>query len=485
MRIVIANLKLLCQCVFQWWVVTALAVLSVVLCLFPDLVNAKMVLAAVVLAPLVVGMVVGMMQDALTRRVGVFCLPRPHGERRRLALVLGLLAASGAMLVFIGYADRFDIPAHRGVLVVGSVFSASLLLCLLGAAAPFLAGLLLLGLPSILSVFIALFAPSWPNVSTLLEGAIIYHPGAVMAVAVIGVVLTWFWLARPVNDLRHHRTRPSTKRTARQRFFAKAVDKAERKDAVQPWISEVLLERMGRSLHTGTAKHVWSSLYLWLHPRGGGRLELIGGVLLGVISGVSCWYASSVFLLILVIAMWSTGHRWPMHSRLMTAGGRRERFLNTMAQLAVSGGVFTLSVVLSFLTADALQDYLREPAARALAIELSYVPLGLGGMLLVLTFVPLACLVDMVLADRFKMGWTALWASAIVLSGMAELVSFNVPLVWGALALVLAWALCTASVCHITRRADLCWTARSEPTSSASWQAICEAAAGKQHRGVR
>ena len=485
MRILIANLKLFCQCVFAWWTLPVLLVFIAPFCLFPDLVDAEVVLAALMLVSLGLGIAIASWQNGVTCRVGLFCLPRPYGERRRLAFFLGLLAAFGSALVFIGCADRFDVPRRSEVLVVASVFSASLFLCFVAAAVPLLAGCLFLGLPLILSGVISLYVPSWPRVSVVLERAIIHHPAGIIALGAIGVVVSSFWLARPVNDLRHYPTRPSTKRDATQRFFADALEASERKDAVQPWINEVLLERMRRSPHTSTAKHVWSSLYLWLHPRGGGRLELISGVLLGVVLGGLSYCLSSASWIVLGMLVLLDGDRWPFYSRLLTAGGRRARFLCTMVQLLLSGGVFTLSVILSFLAADALRGYLPGSTAWALAVEVGRFHWGLGTVLLVLAFIPLGCLAEMVLAHWFRRRDRDVWFGVYLLLVVVDLPGINVPLVWAALALVFSWVLCTVGVYRIAQRADLYVAAPSKPTFSSLWRTICEAAAGKQHRGVR
>jgi len=485
MRILVANVKLLCQCVFRWWTVTGLAVILVLLCLFPDLVNPQTVLAALLLVPLGLGIAIASLQGAVTGRVELFCLPRPHAERRRLALLLGLLAAFGAMLVFIGYANRFDIPPGGGVLAAGALFSASLLLCLSGAAAPLLVGCVFVGGPMILSGIISLFAPSWPSVSTLLECAIVHHPGGVIAVGMVGAAISWFWLARPINDLRYPRTRPSTKRTFTQRFCANALEASERRDAIHPRISVVLLERMRCSSHSGYAKHVWSSLYLWLHPRGGGRTALIAGAVLGALLGGFSWYMSSAFYIIFGIVVLFDNHRWPVYSRLLTVGGRRERFISTMVQLAIVGGVFTLSVVFSFVTVDALHCYLREPVARALDAKLGRMPLGLGAVLLMLTLVPLGCLAQMAWAHLFRRGDSGLWFAAFLLAIMAGSWKIEAPFIWGATALVFSWAFCVAGVYCIVRRTDLFAKAQPEPTFSSLWRAICETVTGQQDRGGR
>ncbi len=483
MRILIANLKLLCQS--RWSTFCLLAGLLIALCLFPDAVNAEIVLAALVLVPLCIGIAVGMMQDALTSRVGLFCLPRPHGERRRLAFLVGLFVAFGAVLVFAGYADRFDVPSQHDILVVGSVFSASLFCCLLGATASVLAGCLFFCLPMILSVLISLYAPSWPSVSTLLDRAIIHHPVGVIALGMFGVVSSWFRLALPINDLRHQPTRPITADNALQRFFANTLAASERKDAIHPWLSTVLLERMRRSPHAGRAKHVWSTFYLWLHPHGRGRAELIGGGIFGLALMVLAWYTSFALLLILGVAVWLMGHQWPVHSCLMTVGGRRERFLSTMVQLAASGGVLTLSVILSCVALDALQGYLPESEARALEVELGNVPLGLGTAMLTLALVPLGCLAQIALARARQRRDTALWLAMLLMPVMAEFLTVTVSPAGAMIVVVLSWVICAAGVYHIALRGDLVVRGGREPAFSSSWRTICETVAGQQNRGGR
>ena len=153
-------------------------------------------------------------------------------------------------------------------------------------------------------------------------------------------------------------------------------------------------------------------------PGAGGRLYLGFASLFGLGSVALAWYMRGEPFLIALVAVLAgeiLGHS-PLHSSMLVAGGRRERFWVTMASILILGVTLTLSVVLAFETVVLVVGWhaFAEPL-RAGHPELftdRQTPLNLRFIFLLLALFPISRLLEVRLCR--SRGWMTFVQTALI-----------------------------------------------------------------------
>jgi hypothetical protein len=363
MRVLLANLKLLCQRRSVWTacgfyvLVFGLNWFSLRLSAEADQAGRNMVLLALVSGALVIGADIGLMQMLIAAHPLSFCLPGHRIAVRRLIFLMGAAVALASACLFVFITARTAIPPGRSGLALCSMFCVSLALFLAGAACPSsrmgLLAAVLLCLPIfMIFVFPGPTAGLLPSVPSAIEYAMIHFSGLLIALGTLSAAGVWIWLGRVPEFLRTGGDRRG-RGLLRRRGRSTPADWAS--EPPEGAMDRAFLKAMARYESATVPGYIWGALYAWLLPGGGGRLVLISTVLEGAASGALAWYMPYFGPFFIASAALSPGLGvWSlstfMNSPVLVACGRRERFFTSLTLVLILGSIATCGVVLGVVT---------------------------------------------------------------------------------------------------------------------------------------
>ncbi len=407
---------------------------------------------------LAVGAMVGTVQMGIISAPLSFCLPDHRNVLRRLILLVGLVPSLLVLsLEFAKNPPTSLSPACLfGVSLTAYFGGVSISLSRFGPGTALGVILLLLTGGTMLNL-----GGSKEFVATTASA------GAAILLGVVSAVAVWRWLGR--TDLFRRRCGrpwllwdPAT----REKYLWPDGSSRRRPMTVSRG-DRFLLGIVTRCREGGAAQYLWGWLYTWLLPGAKGRFFMGWTLLLGVGTAALAWYMPDrgPFLIAYMVVLPGAvlGHP-PLHSSLLVAGGRRERFLTTMASIVILGAILTLSAMLAFemvglvgvhtfaesrhAEAPGLPEFLRDRET----------PMSLRLVVLLLALFPLSRLLEVKLhRKRFLMGM----AQMTPVFPVAWLNSFRpawlpaVPAGYVALAFFLSWVLCAYGVYRVAMRSDL------------------------------
>ncbi len=471
MRVLLANLKFFYQCRGLWsiyFLVTSVLVFTGVgfrthpfWGLLGDTEGIPFAWMGVICAvSLAVGAIVVDLQMGVISAPLSFCLPDYRIVLRKLVSLVGLVLS--LLVLLIGYAmDSFTELSP---------------LYLFGISLVAYFGTVSIGLASRYGVMgIALGAGILPMIGTLLDferssGVVPTTASTVVAILLGtgGAVAVWQWLGRP-ELFRRRCGRPWQglsgvwDAAAREKYRWLLVSPRGR-PAPDATIGRFLLDMMTKCEPGSTAKYVWGRLYTWLLPGAGGRL-LIGSVgLLGPASVALAWYlrGEPLAIALMVVLPGAILYPSPLHSSLLVAGGRRERFLAAMGSIVILGTILSLSVILAFeiVTAVIGVHVFAEPLRPGYPKSLTgrETPLNLRLIVLLLSLFPISRLLEVKFGRKlvwvstsqtalfFPVIWLVIWRRTWLLA---------IPLGYIALIFILSWVLCAYGVYRVAMGSDL------------------------------
>ncbi len=409
------------------------------------------------------GLLVGTMQMETASKPFSFCLPGHRDTTRKLVFLVGLAVSlaffliTSAVLVAspsrVGPFERSVMPAGLLVLVLGSHFSASLAVYLLGADIAFSAvrsvsGMVALGFSLCLLT---------SNVLPTIQYPILYWPVAVIALAVTVGLASWWWLGR----------RAWFRRSCSQPWMG-LLDQWDRKQArkyrdfyatrftknIPPELDRFFQRAIAERRESSPAKYAWGALYttcVLVAPQWKGILTV---TLIGI-----AWagYSSAVAPVVMgFLPLMTAGFlQSPLGTALLVAGGRKERFFATA--VLILG--FSVLWVLLFGAFVGLTHLLAPvvPAVTVRGVTLSLHALNFQMLAIPLVLVPLVGLMQTLFYRKpVCLALSLMLLMAIVMMSTMPLSLYRA--VTPALAIggtVLSWGICLSLLYRIAMRSDL------------------------------
>jgi hypothetical protein len=429
---------------FNWLIVYVLTVIS-----SPA---EQEVLLLFVLAVFASATVVGGYEGLLLHPPFAACLPGHRTTVRRAIFLIGVFLGLAASLLLLRHLGQPLLPLSRSILLLESAFCLHLAIFLVGAGLAFTvfyASSIFVRCLAV-SLFLAgyastLFAHAWfGSLERLAPG----HPVFTTILGGAAASFAWFFFGRPAR-LPH-------KSTGRDTWLARRPPETSRSV-----LSRLLLDRMHGSAYTSAAKYVWGALYAWQLRGGGARLESLWLVTLGLVSCVLARdFTMSGGSLVTMAVVFQMIRTHPLPATLLAAGGRRERFVTTMALIILPGAILMLTLTLTFVAMDLLKP-LDIPQGTWLAEDLGswrLHPMTLRLAILLTALFPISALLEFAWGQRS--GCVAVGRGVLFLVG-AGLAQFKVAWVMAvspvyiAAAVLLAWLIATYGVYRVTMTRDL------------------------------
>ncbi len=467
MRVLLANLKVF----YQWRSVWAAGGLFVFLFGFnwsffrfpPEAHQAghNILFFELIFAVLGLGAAVGVLQLMIASHPLSFCLPGHRTAVRRLVFGMGIAVSLASSCAFVFLIARASIPPGRPALSLCCVFCASLALFLMPAACPFSRAGWLIGLLLAFPVFMTLaFAGPTvgllPSLPVAIEHVVVHCSGPVAVFGILVAAGAWVLLGREPWFLR-------TGGDRRQGLFRRGVrstviDQVWRLASGEGAMGRVILRAMSRCEYASAPRYLWGTLYAWLIPGGGGRIQLILTVATALACGAIAWYLPSVgSLFIMMMVSYDTPSEISLYSNLPIAGGRRERFLATLLLQMIVGVVWTTSIALSFAAIDLVQLYLPPGGVRPSDLEGGVVRVDVRLAVLLTAFYPLLSFMELALDRSVKSFAMRVFILAFLYLPImfAQPWLIGVPPAYVFLALSGSWLVCAYGLYRITMRRDL------------------------------
>ncbi len=397
MRILIANLKHLYQRRFLWMVYAFLgffAWLRLSAVLHEHRMNTLegRVPAetgwplAVIFAAVVVGWIVAEMQMSILVKPFSFCLPGHRQAVRKVVLLTAVATSLMGSLAFLVY------PVLLGgqrELVLCSTFFAGL------AAGT---GTAWLGLRSARAASVSLaFAMfilfgGFFDLPILIERALVEHPIPVMGLGGLVTLAVWIHLGHG-NLARERCLKPwfglgETLRPERLARMEKARLEASQwkgfKEHPRPWVEHLFLGRMARPRVFSTARFVWGALYVSFGLMMSRWRAMIVPVL---VIALFLGFGNPALWLVWIMAMIAAGtaSRPALYSKMLVAGGRRERFYATLAVTVINTCLLLLCGGAAILVSIPLAGIMPELAYKGMRFHYQVIDVRM-------LYVPLVCL---------------------------------------------------------------------------------------------
>jgi hypothetical protein len=403
------------------------------------------------LAIFAVGAVVGGYQGVLLEPPFAACLPGHRITIRRVIFLIGLSVSLVASLSLLPGLGQPLLPLSRSGLPLESAFCLYLTAFLAGAGLAFIA----LHGNRIFVRWLAFFVlvAAWPAIPLAhrwlagIEGLATGQPLFTNILGTATVFVTWFLFGRPAR-LPHPGTGPDARRGCRPHEISASA------------LSRFLLGRMRASAYASIAKHVWGALYAWQLRGGGARWELTWLVAFSLASCVVAWYnplSGGLYIAIASVGLLIRTH--PLPATLPVGGGRRERFVATMALLILLGGILMLTVALTFVTMDLLEPYIPQGFIRAEDLQSRHLqPITLRLATLLTSLFPIGCFLEVLWGERRVLMFLAR-SMLFVVAG--ELAAFKgawvmaVSPAYTAAGVVLAWSISAYGIYRVTMTSDL------------------------------
>ncbi len=405
---------------------------------------------------LVLGTVVAIMQMEVLTKPFSFCLPGHRAVVRRLILAVGFAASFFFSLPFVCYPGLFDASPARAGLVLCSAFAANLMAYMLGVGVGVTArnAMALLGfLP-----FIVLLGPK-VGLNVGVEHAIVHSPVVIIALTVGTAIGGWVWLGR-ASWFRRHSGAPRVglcDAWDRSKMGKYREVFASRRFACthHTGIDRFFLGRIGSQSQAGAWKYAWGALYqtsLVVAPQWKGLLFV---VLLALLVG---GYLPGAALVIAVIPAMMAGYAQPpVHSALLVAGGRTERFRATITVLLVLTAAAFLVVSLVVVLSNVLAHIMPEIAAGQ--ERWTFDVIDSTALLLPVLIVPVVGLLQIVFNRKpvlHAVSFMLVFTFIMVVSLLGRISLSGPPLyAVGCVGAVLAWVVCLLVVRHVTLHRDL------------------------------
>lgn len=351
MRVLLANLKHLYQRRGLWIVYVGLA-LVVWFWAVSSATKGRGLFGGFLLGSFLWGLLVATLQMETSSKPLSFCLPGHRQAVRRLVLLVGLVVSLVLLLVcvallaspsFTGPLARSIMPPEWLILVLGAYFCASVTAYLLGAGIAFstVRSGSVLGLMTLVVSLCALF-----DMFPTIQYPILHWPVAVIALALIVGLASWWWLGRPTWFRRSCATPwigffDPWDRSQIQKY--RALYAARFPKNIPPSLDRFFQRAIGTRRPTSPAKYAWGVLYT--------TCVLVGPqwkwLLTFAVLAITCtaYFPPMAPGVISAVFFMMTGFvQPPLCTAWLVAGGRKERFFATVALILVLGVVSALLV---------------------------------------------------------------------------------------------------------------------------------------------
>lgn len=463
MRILVANLKHLYQR-RGLWIVYASLVLVVSLWVLSSLTTkGEGLFGGFLLGSFLLGLLVATLQMETSSKPFSFCLPGHREAVRRLVLLVGLVVSLAFLLVCVALlaSPSFTGPLARSItlpewliVMLGSYFCASVMAYLLGAGIAF--STIRSGSALSFMVLVVSLCVLFDGFTTI-QYPIIHWPVAVMVLALVVVLASWWWLGRPAWFRRSCVT-PWTgffdpwDRTQIQKY--RALYAARFTKNIPPGLDRFFQRAIGTRRPTSLAKYAWGVLYT--------TCVLVGPqwkwLLTFTVLAITCtaYFPPMAPGVISVVFFMMTGFvQPPLCTAWLVAGGRRERFFATVALILALGVVSALMIgVLAGLT------HLLVPLAPPLrfkGLTLDPHAISFTVLLVPLVLLPVVGLLQTLFCRKpLALALSIMLVLAIIMVSSLPLNLYQA--VTPMLAVggtVLSWAVCVSILYRIAMRSDL------------------------------
>ena len=465
MRILLANFRHLYQRRGLWIVYAGLALVTWSWVL-SNATKGRGLFGGFLLGSFLWGLLVATLQMETSSKSFSFCLPGHRDAVRRLVLLVGLVVSLVLLLVcvallaspsFTGPLARSLTPPGWLILVLGSYFCASVAAHLLGAGVVF-SGMRGIHGGSALSlmVFVVAMCAMFDGFTTI-QHPILHWPVAVMALALVVGLASWWWLGRPAWFRRSCVTPwmgffDPWDRSQVQKY--RSIYAARFTKNIPPGLDRFFQGAIGTRRPSSPSRYIWGVLYTTCVLVGPQWKWLLTFAVLAI--ACTAYFPPMAPGVISVVFFMMTGFvQPPLCTAWLVAGGRRERFFATVALILVLGVVSALLVgVLAGLT------HLLAPLAPTIRWKgLALAPHALSFQVLAIPLVLLP--VVGLLQTLFCRKPLALALSIMLVLALIMVSSMPLNLyqaVTPALAVIgtiLSWAICMSILYRIAMRSDL------------------------------
>jgi hypothetical protein len=460
MRILLANLKHLYQRRGLWIVYAGVAMVVWFWSAF-SVTNGQVPFGGFLLGSFLLGLLVATLQMETSSKPFSFCLPGHREAVRKLVLLVGLVVSLAFLLVsvallaapsFAGALGLSFMPPEWLILVLGAYFCASVTAYLLGAGVAF-AGMQSALSFMVLAVSMCVILDVFPPI----QYPILHWPVAVMALALVVGLASWWWLGRRAWFRRSCVTPwigffDPWDRSQIQKY--RSIYAARFTKNIPPELDRFFQRAIRTRRPSSLSKHAWGVLYTTCVLVGPQWKWLLTFAVVAIT--FTAYFPPVAPGVISVIFFMMTGFvQPPLCTAWLVAGGRRERFFATVALILVLGVVSALLVgVLAGLT------HLLAPLAPPIRFKgLALDPHALSFQVLAIPLVLLP--VVGLLQTLFYRKPLALALSIMLVLAIIMVSSMPLSLyqaVTPALAIggtVLSWAVCISILYRIAMRSDL------------------------------
>jgi hypothetical protein len=402
MRVLLANLKHLYQrrglCL-----VYILAVAFVWSCIIATVLEPAVLMGrfiGLIVLAVLVGMSAAIIQMEVLTKPFAFCLPGHRQMVRSFIFAIGVVANLASATPFLFYPGLF--PTERFVVLCSAFFAGWVF---------YSTGVWLTFRPRQPFLFVGLLAFAilggrLLNLHILLEQAVVLSPVHVIVLGLLCASALWIYLSG--GDLaRRHCLRPwigfgdafNAEKLLRLQQMS-GVDPWKRlKDHPRPWVENFFIRRMNRRGPFSMARFLWGSLYTSFAipiSRSSNALVLVPllAIFLGY-AGMRMWAVLAFAPLIITQAF---GSRPTLHSTMLIAGSRAERFVSTLAVAIAAAGLLALFIAIIIATSILLAAVVPDITFRG--FTLTYHAVGFSAFYAPVIFLPLVCTIQLVLYGR-------------------------------------------------------------------------------------
>jgi hypothetical protein len=460
MRILLANLKHLYQRRGLWIVYAGLALVVWFWSAF-SVTKGQVPFGGFLLGSFLLGVLVATLQMETSSKPLSFCLPGHRRAVRRLVLLVGLvvsfvfLLVGVALLAVPSFARSLGLsfmPPRWLILVLGAYFCASVTAYLLAA------GVVFTGMQSALSFMVLVVSMCVMfDVFPPIQYPILHWPAAVMALALVVGLGSWWWLGRRAWFRRSCATPwigffDPWDRSQIQKY--RSIYAARVTKNIPPGLDLFFQRAIGTRRPSSPSKYAWGVLYT--------TCVLVGPqwkwLLTFAVLTVTCtaYFPPMAPGVISVVFFMMTGFvQPPLCTAWLVAGGRKERFFATVALILALGVVSALLVgVLAGLT------HLLAPLAPPIRWKgLTLAPHALSFQVLAIPLVLLPVVGLLQTLFYRKPVWLALSIMLVLTLIMVSSMPLSLyQVVTPALAVggtVLSWAVCVSILYRIAMKSDL------------------------------
>jgi hypothetical protein len=346
---------------------------------------------------MVVGWIVVEMLVSVLAKPFSFSLPGHRQAVRQMVFLIAMVTSLAGSMMFLFYPGLTGGPR---LAVLCSVFLACLATC---------AGTAWLGLHSgrtasvwlLLLLLVIILGSQLLDLHILLERAIVEYPLTVIVASALASLVVWISLGN--RDLARDRCLTpwlgwgemfSLEKTLRvQKTRLGKTQWEGLKDHPRPWVENLFVGRMARQRAFSTLRFVWGQMYVTFG--------------LGISGWSSRWVLVLMFALIMGLGGWGIWVMWTavmvgvggssrpaLYSKMLVAGGRRERFYSTLAVTMASAFSLTLLGGAAILVSIPLANILPELAFKG--VQLRYQVIDARMLYIPLVCVPLAVAVRLI-----------------------------------------------------------------------------------------